>query len=221
MRSRICNECGGNSIYDGERWVCNECGDVIWDDDVCDSEEKESNTTNVWWDWRDPAVYHRIRSIYGDDTQVKQAIQELSECITSLTRYQLVDIKKHDYFEVIEECVNELADALNMIDQMADIFGREAVEEARQTKIERTRERMIQDGKDVSLGVTFPCEKPEKLHICPSCGSPEFHVISVQGAIVTCQCDHCFNAFPAPGTWTFVDEKDGVKVKGKKKEGKM
>ncbi len=34
MKSRICNECGGNSIYDGERWICDECGDIIYDEET-------------------------------------------------------------------------------------------------------------------------------------------------------------------------------------------
>jgi len=41
MKSRICNECGGNSIYDGERWICDECGDIIYDEEAAYEEAED------------------------------------------------------------------------------------------------------------------------------------------------------------------------------------
>ena len=172
------------------------------------------------WDWTNPAVYNKIRQELGDDAQIIQTIQELAELTQSLTRYQLVDIKKHDYFEVIEECVEELADAQLMIYQMMDLFGRDLVENEMREKLYRLRNRMIADGKETSLKSDFPRggSEFEDPSVCPICDSPRFKVTSIQGGIATCQCLHCFNAFILPGQWAFKDESDSVRVRKKERE---
>ncbi len=175
------------------------------------------------WDWRNPAVYKKIRAEHGDEAQVIQTIQELAELTQALTQYQLVDIKRHSYLEVIEHCIEELADAQLMLYQMMDLFGREFVEQAMEKKLERLRNRMLKNGMDISMkniprGRSKITQMQENPRACPLCGSPDFKIHSIQAGLVVYTCNHCWNTFPAPGDWTFVDEKDNIKVR-KSEEG--
>ena len=58
----------------------------------------------------------------------------------------------------------------------------------------------------------------KKPDVCPFCHSPEFEVTTIQGPIVTCLCEHCFNAFILTGEWVYNDVSDSVRVR-KNKEG--
>lgn len=114
-----------------------------------DVTDAKFSVTQEEWTHENPAVYNKIREIFGDEKQIIQTIQEMAEFTKALTRYLLGIFKDEDYAEIYKECVEELADAQLMLNQMKDMFGQEQVERAMQMKLDRLLDRMVEKGQIV------------------------------------------------------------------------
>lgn len=79
-------------------------------------------------------------SVYGQDKQLIQAIQEMSELTKELTKYLIAGFANDN----LEAITDEIADVENMMDQLKDnIFSnREAVEKQKIFKLRRLAERI-------------------------------------------------------------------------------
>lgn len=81
--------------------------------------------------------YKNFLSSWGYDAQAFMAIEEMSELTKELSkRYR----KRQDYNE--EDLIEEIADVLNMVEQLEVYFGESKVEKVREEKIKRTLTRL-------------------------------------------------------------------------------
>ena len=81
-------------------------------------------------------VYHAFVAKYGERSQRMQCIEEMSELIKELCkleRYKGTNKEK----EVVENIKEEIADVLNMVEQLEYVYGEEDIEKIRDAKIER------------------------------------------------------------------------------------
>lgn len=81
-------------------------------------------------------VYEAFANKYGEQSQRYQCIEEMSELIKELCkldRYKGTDKES----QVVENIKEELADVLNMVEQLEYIFGEDDIENIRTQKIER------------------------------------------------------------------------------------
>lgn len=78
---------------------------------------------------------------WGEDAQIRMCIEEMSELTKELCKYmrtlrnENVDVSKLE--EVKTNIIEETADVLNCVEQMALIFGEEKVNVIRKQKVDR------------------------------------------------------------------------------------
>lgn len=87
--------------------------------------------------------YEDAVRLWGEDAQIGMCIEEMSELTKELCKYlRYTKIKGQASAEKIKEVKNniieETADVLNIVSQMAKIFGQEQVEKIQQEKVDRT-----------------------------------------------------------------------------------
>lgn len=70
---------------------------------------------------------------WGYESQAMMAVEEMSE----LTKEICKKYRKQDNYKD-ENIIEEIADVLNMVEQLEYIFGEEKVEKVREEKIQRT-----------------------------------------------------------------------------------
>ena len=78
---------------------------------------------------------------WGEDAQMRMCIEEMSELTKELCKYmrilrnENVDVSKLE--DVKKNIIEETADVLNVVEQMALIFGEQEVNEVRKQKVQR------------------------------------------------------------------------------------
>ena len=83
-------------------------------------------------------VYKGFDEKYGLHSQMQQCIEEMSELIKELCKYERnVGTEKEP--ETINAIKEELADVLNMVEQLEYCFGEKDIEAIRDSKIERSK----------------------------------------------------------------------------------
>ena len=88
--------------------------------------------------------YQLFIDTWGIDAQILMAVEEMSELTKELCKYKRCTITNKE--EVVEHMKEEIADVLNMTEQLEYYFGAEEIENIRKQKIERTLKR-IKGGK--------------------------------------------------------------------------
>ena len=81
--------------------------------------------------------YKLFLKTWGKNAQINMCIEEMSELTKALCKY----FRKKDTMLTPDEIYNikeEIADVLNMAEQMREIFGYEEIEKIRDEKMERT-----------------------------------------------------------------------------------
>ncbi len=81
--------------------------------------------------------YQRCIDVWGEDSQIKMCIEEMSELTKELCKNWRSSHK--DTQEQVDHICEEIADVQNMVDQLQVIFGIEKVEKYRKEKIKRTQ----------------------------------------------------------------------------------
>ena len=83
-------------------------------------------------------VYAKFEKKYGLHSQMQQCIEEMSELIKELCKYErnVGTDKEEDTINSIKE---EIADVLNMVEQLEYCFGEDDIENIRTQKIERSK----------------------------------------------------------------------------------
>lgn len=99
--------------------------------EYCEKGKRQMNIRKV----ESQAIEH-----YGVSAQVSKAIEEASELIRALCRFQQKGMECSD--EEIYNIREEIADVEIMCDQMEMVFGNVAVQEIREKKLERLSKRM-------------------------------------------------------------------------------
>ena len=83
--------------------------------------------------------YKNFLDSWGYDAQAMMAIEEMSELTKEICKRHR---KRSDYKE--EDMIEEIADVLNMVEQLEYFFGEDKVEAVRDKKIERTLKRLAE-----------------------------------------------------------------------------
>ncbi len=81
--------------------------------------------------------YDECIKVWGEDFQILMCIEEMSELTKELAKTFRNDTGKSP--EQIEKICSEIADVLNMTEQMQHMFGEKRVEEIRLEKMKRTK----------------------------------------------------------------------------------
>jgi len=81
--------------------------------------------------------YKQFLDAWGYDAQALIAVEEMSELTKELCKKHR---KRAEYKE--EDLVEEIADVLNMVEQLEYFFGEEKVEKVREQKMQRTLKRL-------------------------------------------------------------------------------
>lgn len=77
--------------------------------------------------------YKDFLDSWGYESQAMMAIEEMSELTKEISKKYR---KQENYKE--ENIIEEIADVLNMVEQLEYVFGEEKVEKVREEKIQRT-----------------------------------------------------------------------------------
>lgn len=81
--------------------------------------------------------YKEFLDCWGYDAQALMLIEEMSELTKEICKRNR---KREDYKE--EDMIEEIADVLNMVEQLEYVFGEDKVEAVREQKIQRTLKRL-------------------------------------------------------------------------------
>lgn len=86
-------------------------------------------------------AYETFLKKWGYDVQSNMCIEEMSELTKALLKY--IRYGKTDAPQEIKDNVlEEIADVLNTVEQMAYVFGKEKIEKIRKQKIDKTINRI-------------------------------------------------------------------------------
>ena len=85
-------------------------------------------------------AYKKFLEGWGYDAQALMTIEEMSELTKALCKYNRY--KNTNDPKLKTDVIEEIADVLNMAEQMAFFFGKEEVEKIRDQKIERSLKRL-------------------------------------------------------------------------------
>jgi NTP pyrophosphatase (non-canonical NTP hydrolase) len=94
-------------------------------------------------------LYANVILEWGIAAQVDMAIEECSELINALEKYRRGRVSE-------KEVITEIADVMIMCEQMAFIFGEEAVEEEKHFKLDRLLKRLLEHLKQKGNAPTTP-----------------------------------------------------------------
>ena len=83
---------------------------------------------------------------WGIESQMLMAVEEMSELTKELCKFNRYKADKEKSKEILDNIKEEIADVLNMAEQLEYYFGEEEIEKIRKQKIERTLKR-IKGGK--------------------------------------------------------------------------
>ena len=89
--------------------------------------------------------YKKCIEVWGIDAQIKMCIEEMSELTKALCKLERVKGTSQED-AVLANIKEEIADVLNMAEQLEYYFGEEEIENIRKQKIERTLKK-IKGGK--------------------------------------------------------------------------
>jgi len=89
-------------------------------------------------DFRD--VYKKFADKYGVHSQIQQCIEEMGELIKELCKYERYhNNNEQKTSEAIDGIKEELADVINMVEQLQYCFGEDDIENIRTKKIEKCK----------------------------------------------------------------------------------
>jgi len=86
--------------------------------------------------------YEKFIESWGHESQIVVAIEEMSELTKELCKYKRNELLNKDNSETIKNIKEEIADVLNMVEQLENMFGEEEIEKIRKEKFKRALERM-------------------------------------------------------------------------------
>ena len=86
--------------------------------------------------------YKKFIEEWGEESQLVVAIEEMSELTKELCKYKRNQILNKDNSETISNIKEEIADVLNMVEQLENMFGEDEIEKIRQIKFDRSMKRM-------------------------------------------------------------------------------
>lgn len=89
-------------------------------------------------------AYKLFLEKWGQESQERMAIEEMSELTKELckkfrcVRGEIENLTEKKHLEIIDNIKEEIADVLNMLEQLETYYGEEEIEQIRRKKIERT-----------------------------------------------------------------------------------
>lgn len=86
--------------------------------------------------------YQKILDKWGSETQSDMCIEEMAELTKALCKLKRVNISGYDKQPILENIKEEIADVLNMAEQLELVFGHDEIEKIRDEKLLRTMKRL-------------------------------------------------------------------------------
>ena len=83
-------------------------------------------------------VYDAFLKTYGLRSQIVQCVEEMSELTKELCKYER-NLGAKNECKIIDAIKEEIADVLNMVEQLEYCFGESDIEKIRAEKIERSK----------------------------------------------------------------------------------
>ena len=111
-------------------------------------DKKETQTNNFRFMTTETkiAIYDKALTVYGEEAQFEQSIEELAELILAFQKFKRIsndpDSTQKQAVKVTNDIIDELADVQIMIDQMKIVFGYINVEKRIGFKLKRLVKRM-------------------------------------------------------------------------------
>lgn len=87
-------------------------------------------------------VNQEFLDTWGYEAQSRMAIEEMSELTQALCKYERHKQNSKKLAKTVENIKEEIADVLNMVEQIQQFFGEQEIEQIRDQKIERTKKRL-------------------------------------------------------------------------------
>lgn len=92
---------------------------------------------------QDKVLYAEFLKEWGYEAQSTMLIEEMAELTQALCKYKRKGYDNADE-KIKQNLLEELADVQNMLEQLIYHFGEEKVEQIRQMKLQRTKNRLIE-----------------------------------------------------------------------------
>lgn len=90
--------------------------------------------------------YDEFLEKFGLEAQINVAIEEMSELTKELCKFNRFQANNDKVKDIAENIKEEIADVLNMVEQLEFHFGKDEIEKIREEKIKRTIDRMTKGG---------------------------------------------------------------------------
>ena len=84
-------------------------------------------------------VYDEFAQEKGTNSQITMCIEEMSELTKELCKFSRFSDNFEKRSEIVNNIKEEIADVLNMVEQLEYIFGAEDIEKIRDEKINRSK----------------------------------------------------------------------------------
>ena len=88
------------------------------------------------------SAYKKFLDTWGVDMQSTMALEEMSELTKALCKYKRCIEIEGNKQKAIDNIKEEIADVLNMAEQLELFYGEEEIEQIRKEKIERTLKKL-------------------------------------------------------------------------------
>lgn len=86
--------------------------------------------------------YQQFIEVWGEKAQLVMALEEMSELSKEIRKYLRFSDDKQKLAEIRQNIKEETADVANMISQLEFIFGEAEIEQIRDQKLQRCRDRL-------------------------------------------------------------------------------
>lgn len=86
--------------------------------------------------------YQQFIEVWGEKAQLVMALEEMSELSKEICKYLRFSDDKQKIAEIRQNIKEETADVANMISQLEFIFGEAEIEQIRDQKLQRCRDRL-------------------------------------------------------------------------------
>ena len=90
-------------------------------------------------------AYKKFLETWGVDVQSTMAIEEMSELTKAICKEKRYRDLGGNHEEALNNLIEEIADVLNMAEQLEYVYGEEKIEKIREQKIERTLKKIEEE----------------------------------------------------------------------------
>lgn len=91
-------------------------------------------------------IYKRIVDTWGTESQLNMVIEEVGELLQAISKFNRAKNKDEEtQVEAYRHLCEEVADVINMMNQMREMFSSELIDKYIKEKLDRTEEKLNKD----------------------------------------------------------------------------